>query len=137
MQVSQSTEAVVPFAQTPVPNDVGLTVEHKTLKPPEKVISNEVAKWVEEHYTFYPGDDAFLASPTERTEKLNSQVQALLKKELEKGILDVDVSTPSGITAFAPGYIDMELEVIVGLQTDAPLKRSIKPFGEDDRDPQE
>lgn len=91
--------------------------------------SIDVRAYIQTHYTAYDGDDTFLAPATERTRKLWAQVLTLLKEEQKKGILDLDVSTPSTITSHAPGYIDKDLEVIVGLQTDAPLKRAIKPNG--------
>eukprot|EP00386_Alphamonas_edax_P011783 GDKI01037088.1.p1 GENE.GDKI01037088.1~~GDKI01037088.1.p1 ORF type:complete len:764 (-),score=323.71 GDKI01037088.1:819-3110(-) len=78
----------------------------------------------------YEGDDSFLSGPTERTRKLWTKCTELLSAELKKGgTLDVDVDTISGINAFKPGYIDQELELIVGLQSDAPLKRTCKPHG--------
>eukprot|EP00667_Euglena_gracilis_P000549 EG_transcript_549 len=89
----------------------------------------DVEGFVRAHYSPYEGDGAFLVGPTERTRRVWQVVFELLKKEQEVGVLDVDVSTPSAIDAFAPGYIDRDSEVCVGLQTDAPLKRSIKPKG--------
>ncbi|MGE5627869.1 MAG: formate C-acetyltransferase [Solirubrobacterales bacterium] len=77
----------------------------------------------------YLGEDSFLAGPTDKTKKLWSECENLIKEELEKGILDVDTKTVSGINNFKPGYIDKENEIIVGLQTDAPLKRMVNPFG--------
>ena len=78
----------------------------------------------------YLGDDTFLSGPTEATSSLWRQLQELTKLERERGgVLDVDVNTVSTITSHGPGYIDREQEQIVGLQTDAPLKRSIQPFG--------
>ncbi|KXZ55137.1 hypothetical protein GPECTOR_3g288 [Gonium pectorale] len=77
----------------------------------------------------YYGDASFLAGPTERTQTLWSELRRLIMKELEKGVLDVDPSKPSTIAGFGPGYLDKELEQVVGLQTDAPLKRAIKPLG--------
>lgn len=91
--------------------------------------SINVAKFIEENYKEYVGDDAFLAGPTKKTKKVWSICEDLLKKELEKGILDVEVSRVSGINNFEAGYIDKENEVIVGLQTDAPLKRIVNPYG--------
>ena len=88
-----------------------------------------VAKFIEENYTEYLGDDSFLTSPTEKTNKIWGKCQELLKEELEKGILDVETKIISGINTFNPGYIDKDNEVIVGLQTDAPLKRIVNPFG--------
>lgn len=86
--------------------------------------------FIERNYTFYDGDESFLASPTERTDKLMSQVRELLKTEQEKnGVLDVDTEKVSSILSYRPGYIDKELELIVGLQTEAPLRRGLNPFG--------
>lgn len=88
-----------------------------------------VRDFIQKNYTPYIGDESFLASSTERTQTLWSQVCELMKQEREKGILDVDTKVPSGITAHGPGYIAEDLEQIVGLQTDKPLKRAIMPFG--------
>lgn len=88
-----------------------------------------VRDFIQENYTPYTGDSAFLAPPTERTQKLWSQVNVLMKEEIQKGILDVETRIIAGITASGPGYIDQSLEQIVGLQTDKPLKRAIMPFG--------
>ncbi|ODM25645.1 formate acetyltransferase [Clostridium sp. Bc-iso-3] len=90
----------------------------------------DVRNFINSNYTPYEGDDSFLAGPTEKTKKLWDKVSMLLKKERENGgVLDVDTHTISTITSHKPGYIDRDLEVIVGLQTDEPLKRSIMPFG--------
>lgn len=90
----------------------------------------DVQDFIERNYTFYDGDESFLASPTERTDKLMSQVRELLKTEQEKnGVLDVDTEKVSSILSYKPGYIDKELELIVGLQTEAPLRRGLNPFG--------
>ncbi|CCQ96918.1 pyruvate formate lyase I [[Clostridium] ultunense Esp] len=90
----------------------------------------DVRDFIQRNYTPYTGDDSFLAGPTERTLKLWDEVKELFRKEREKGgVLDVDVHTPSSITSHKPGYIDKELEQIVGLQTDQPLKRAIMPYG--------
>eukprot|EP00210_Caulerpa_lentillifera_P005999 g5734.t1 len=99
------------------------------LEPPATVTGQSISHWIETNYHPYTGDSSFLEGPTDRTLALNALVQVLLKKERENGVLDVDAATPSGIDAFAPGYIQRESEVVVGLQTDAPLKRSIKPLG--------
>ncbi len=77
----------------------------------------------------FAGDGAFLAPATERTQRLWDKVRHLLQQEREKGVLDTDTDVISSIVAHAPGYIDRNLEVIVGLQTEAPLKRAIMPFG--------
>lgn len=89
-----------------------------------------VQDFIEHNYTFYDGDESFLASPTERTNKLMSQVRELLKAEQERnGVLDVDTEKVSSILTYKPGYIDKELELIVGLQTESPLRRGLNPFG--------
>jgi formate C-acetyltransferase len=84
--------------------------------------------FIQRNYTPYEGDGAFLQGATPRTRNLWQKLQPLLAKEREKGILDVS-QVPSGITAHAAGYIDKDNEIIVGVQTDAPLKRAIMPFG--------
>ena len=90
----------------------------------------DVEDFVKSNITRYSGSHAFLQGATKRTEALWGKCTALLKKEIEKGrVLDIDTKTISTITSHAPGYIDRENEIIVGLQTDAPLKRGIKPFG--------
>jgi len=90
----------------------------------------DVRDFIIRNYTPYEGDESFLVGPTDRTRKLWEKVSELLKKERENGgVLDVDTHTISTITSHKPGYIDKELEVIVGLQTDEPLKRAIMPFG--------
>ena len=90
-----------------------------------------VRDFIQHNYTPYEGDSRFLTEPTEKTKKLWNEVLELYKKEHDSkgGVLDIDTKTPSTITAHEAGYIDKDLEDIVGLQTDAPLKRSIMPFG--------
>ena len=89
-----------------------------------------VRKFIQENYTPYDGDGSFLAGPTERTKKLWQEVLDLMEQERAAGgVLDFDTKIISDITSHAPGYIDKDLEQIVGLQTDKPLKRSIMPFG--------
>lgn len=89
-----------------------------------------VRDFIVSNYTPYDGDERFLVGPTERTVKLWDKVKELMNKEREAGgVLDIDEHTISTIDAYAPGYIDKDLEQIVGLQTDAPLKRAIMPFG--------
>ncbi len=90
-----------------------------------------VRDFIQHNYTPYEGDSNFLTEPTEKTKKLWNEVLELYKKEHDSkgGVLDIDTKTPSTITAHEAGYIDKDLEDIVGLQTDAPLKRSIMPFG--------
>src|SRR6186713_288485 len=88
----------------------------------------DVRDFIQRNYTPYEGDGKFLAAATERTKKMWGTLQPLLAEERKKGVLDVS-QEPSSILAHAPGYIDKAHEIIVGLQTDAPLKRAIMPFG--------
>lgn len=89
----------------------------------------DVEAFIQDNYTEYTEDASFLKGPTEKTKKIWSRCQELLKEELKKGVLDIETNIFSGIDNFAAGYIDKENEVIVGLQTDAPLKRIINPYG--------
>ena len=91
----------------------------------------DVRSFIQTNYTPYEGDASFLVGPTEKTKKLWDEVLELYKKEKasEGGVLDIDTKTISTITAHDAGYIDKDLEQIVGLQTDKPLKRAIMPFG--------
>lgn len=90
----------------------------------------DVQDFIEHNYTYYDGDESFLSAPTERTNKLMSQVRELLKAEQERnGVLDVDTEKVSSILSYEPGYIDKGLELIVGLQTELPLRRGLNPFG--------
>lgn len=92
--------------------------------------SVDVRNFIQLNYTPYDGDDSFLAGATEATKKLWDEVSELFKKERENGgILDVDTETISGINEYKAGYIDKAFEKIVGVQTDAPLKRAVMPFG--------
>jgi len=88
-----------------------------------------VRDFIQKNYTPYEGNAEFLTAPTEKTQQLWHKVLELMKQEREKGVLDVDTKVPTSITAHAAGYIDRDLEQIVGLQTDRPLKRAIMPFG--------
>ncbi|MCW2875453.1 pyruvate formate lyase family protein, partial [Actinacidiphila oryziradicis] len=89
----------------------------------------DVRDFIQANYTPYEGDAAFLTGPAERTRAVWGKVSALFPEERRKGILDVDTATPSTITSHRPGFIDRDRELIVGLQTDAPLKRAIMPGG--------
>ena len=88
-----------------------------------------VRNFIQKNYTPYSGDESFLSPISEKTAKVWEEAGELIKEEIKKGIIDVEVNAVSGINNFAPGYIDRENEVIVGLQTDAPLKRIVNPFG--------
>ena len=89
----------------------------------------DVKNFIDLNYTFYDLDESFLVGPTNKTKKVWDKCTELLKEELKKGVLDIDVDNVSGINNFEAGYIDKEDEVIVGIQTDKPLKRMINPFG--------
>ena len=90
-----------------------------------------VRDFIQNNYTPYDGDSNFLEKTTEKTDKLWNEVLELYKKEHESegGVLDIDTKTISTVSAHDAGYIDKDLEEIVGLQTDKPLKRAIMPFG--------
>ncbi|MGP6205223.1 formate C-acetyltransferase [Microbacterium sp.] len=89
----------------------------------------DVRDFIQRNYTPYSGDASFLAGATERTQRVWQTLTAMFPTERERGVYDVDATTPSTITSHAPGYIAREDELIVGLQTDAPLKRAIMPNG--------
>ena len=89
-----------------------------------------VRDFIQKNYTPYDGDSAFLAPATARTTALREKFDALLAEEREKGgVRNIDTETVITITAFGPGYLDKDSEIIVGLQTDEPLKRACNPFG--------
>ncbi|WP_448331915.1 formate C-acetyltransferase [Streptomyces sp. DSM 41534] len=89
----------------------------------------DVRDFIQTNYTPYDGDSTFLAGPTARTLAVWREVAALFPEERRRGVFDVDTAIPSTITSHAPGFIDRDRELIVGLQTDAPLKRAIMPNG--------
>ena len=89
-----------------------------------------VRDFIQKNYTPYEGDESFLAGPTERTTKLMTKLNHLFDLEQQfGGVLDVDTYTATSLTNFGPGYLDKDEEIIVGLQTDRPLKRGVNPFG--------
>ena len=88
-----------------------------------------VRNFIQKNYTPYQGGDDFLAPISPKTAKVWEKAEALILEEIKKGIIDVETHAVSGIDNFAPGYIDKDNEVVVGLQTDAPLKRIVNPFG--------
>ena len=117
---------IVHFRRMPwTPSDAFYFFQHLTL-----MTTIDVRKFVYENITPYTGDASFLAGPTERTKELWEEVKKCLKEERDgNGLRSVDPETISTITSHKPGYIKKELETIVGLQTDEPLRRAIKPFG--------
>ena len=89
-----------------------------------------VSDFVSKNIAPYTGDASFLAGPTARTSALMDKLNALFKKESDNGgLLDIDTETVSSLTSYGAGYLDKDNELIVGLQTDAPLKRGVNPFG--------
>ena len=105
----------------------------------EQWLGFKAGKWQEEinvrdfiqlNYTPYEGDESFLEGPTDRTKAVYAKFDALLREEQEKGgVLDIDTITVSSLTSYIPGYLDKENEIIVGIQTDKPLRRGVNPFG--------
>ena len=92
--------------------------------------SINVRKFIRNNYTPFEGDSSFLSGPTARTSELMEKFRVLLATEVKNGgLLDIDTETVSSLANYAPGYLDKEKELIVGLQTDAPLKRGVHPFG--------
>ena len=90
----------------------------------------DVRDFIQNNYTPYDGDESFLVGPSKATEKLWDELQKLQKEERSKnGVLDMETEIVSSITAYKPGYLDKDLEKIVGLQTDKPLKRAFMPYG--------
>ncbi|MEE1330846.1 MAG: pyruvate formate lyase family protein, partial [Acutalibacteraceae bacterium] len=89
-----------------------------------------VRDFIQHNYHEYKGDDSFLCGATKRTKELMGRVNTLFEVERQfGGVLDVDAETVSGLTSYSPGYIDKEKEIIVGMQTNRPLKRGVNPFG--------
>ena len=89
-----------------------------------------VRDFIQQNYKEYCGSDEFLAKATERTEGLNKKLQSLFALERQfGGVLDIDTATVSSLTSYSPGYIDKDNEIIVGIQTNRPLKRGVNPFG--------
>jgi formate C-acetyltransferase len=116
------TTALAPSVSTPTP-------AWDTFTPGDWCDTIDVRGFIQANHTPYLGDAAFLSGPTARTTALWNRLRDMFPAERERGVYDVDVSTPAGITAHSPGYIDRPNEMIVGLQTDAPLKRAIMPNG--------
>ena len=107
-----------------------LTGEWQGFNDGEWQDSINVSEFITRNFTEYKGDDSFLASTSEKTKAIWSKCEELLAEETKNGgCLDVETNILSGINAFAPGYIDKDNEVIVGLQTDKPLKRIVNMYG--------
>ena len=89
----------------------------------------DVRDFIQNNYLPYDGDESFLKGPSDATEKLWGELQKLQKEERAKGgVLDMETSVVSSLTSYGPGYLDKDLEKVVGLQTDKPLKRAFMPF---------
>ena len=89
----------------------------------------DVNNFILENYTEYTGNESFLAGPTEATTKLWSLLTEMFKEEKQRGVYDAETRIPSQIDSYGAGYLDKDLEKIVGVQTDKPLKRAIFPNG--------
>lgn len=89
----------------------------------------DVATFIKENYKEYKGDESFLQGPTEKTKKVWATCEKLFAKENKKGVLDIELNKISGINSYGAGYICKQDDVVVGLQTDAPLKRIVNPYG--------
>ena len=89
-----------------------------------------VRDFIQQNYAEYKDDGAFLSGATDRTKTMMKKVEALFALERQfGGVLDIDTATVASLTSFSPGYIDKDNEIIVGMQTNRPLKRSVNPFG--------
>ena len=89
-----------------------------------------VRDFIQKNYSEYKGDDSFLSGATKRTKELMARINSLFELERQYGgVLDIDTETVSSLTSYAPGYIDKDRELIVGMQTNRPLKRGVNPFG--------
>ncbi|MBQ7357310.1 MAG: formate C-acetyltransferase [Clostridia bacterium] len=108
-------------------------MEHKNWNGFKKGVWQDeinVRDFIQQNYKEYLGDGSFLSGPTDRTNKLMERVNALFTLERQcGGVLDIDTATVSSLTSYSPGYVDKENEIIVGLQTNRPLKRGVNPFG--------
>ena len=129
LQYEESDERVIKTANEAANTNVARRVILPTPSPMPG--DCDVKRYILDHATYYYGDSTFLAGPTQRTQKALSKFKKLLTKEREAGgVLSVDTTTPSTITSHAPGYLlSKEEDIIVGMQSDEPLKRTCKPHG--------
>jgi formate C-acetyltransferase len=123
------TEAAVREHGESAAENGAIAEEWRDLAPGRWQRTINVRDFIQCNVTPYEGDEAFLAQPSERTKAVWAKLQPYFEEEQKKGVLDVDAATPSSVLAHAPGHIDRENEVIVGLQTDKPFKRAIFPAG--------
>ncbi|KKR25983.1 MAG: formate acetyltransferase, formate C-acetyltransferase, partial [Candidatus Peregrinibacteria bacterium GW2011_GWE2_39_6] len=119
-----------PPKSRPAHQPTSLPKAYQSFKPGHWLNTINVHDFIQKNYTPYKGNESFLVGPTRRTQKIWKIVKKLLKKEFKKGgVLSIDTKTPSTITSHKPGYLNKKYESIVGLQTDYPLLRAIKPKG--------
>ena len=123
------TVTIVENAQQNTPADEESTGAWRGFTPGPWRSAIDLRDFIQCNYTPYEGSDSFLSGATPRTLGIWSKLTAMFPEERAKGVYDIDATTPALITAHKPGYIDKDNELIVGLQTDAPLKRAIMPFG--------
>ena len=121
--------AASPQGSAPLTAVAGTTGEWAGFAPGAWQHAIDVRDFIQRNVMPYEGDEAFLAAPSERTKAVWAKLQPYFQDEIRKGVLDVDAKTPSSLTSHKPGYIDRDNEVIVGLQTDAPFRRAIMPYG--------
>jgi Pyruvate-formate lyase len=88
-----------------------------------------VRNFIQKNYNLYEGNDSFLEATTEKTKKIWDESYQLIVKEIKEGVAEIETTKFSGIDNFEPGYLDKENELIVGFQTDSPLKRIMNPYG--------
>src|SRR6478735_10098599 len=138
MAADTTTQDAKQFAkqpQTKTANEAPTTSAHtgsgdgKDFVPGRWSHAIDVRDFIQHNVHPYEGDEAFLTTPSELTKSVWAKLEPYFKEEIQKGVLDVDVKTPSSLTSHAPGYIDRDNEIIVGLQTDAPFRRAIMPYG--------
>lgn len=113
----------LPFLEDDMP------LAYRTFRKGSWMQEIDVRDFIQKNYTPYDGDSSFLSGPTDDTQLLWQEVINLMQTEQRRGVLDADTEVVSSITSHAAGYIDKDLEQIVGLQTDQPLKRALMPFG--------
>ena len=118
-----------------MPSSAALSMTHKeenawrNFNPGDWCTSIAVRDFIVRNATPYAGDEKFLAGPTARTKAVWDKLRPYFVEEQKKGVLAADAKTPSTLLAHKPGFIDQKNEIVVGLQTDAPFKRAIFPFG--------
>ncbi len=129
-EIDPRRTAAATTGDSPLPANAATTAdEWSGFAPGRWQRTIDVRDFIQRNVTPYDGDEAFLAPPSERTKAVWAKLQPFFQEERRKGVLDVDVKTPSSMTSHQPGFIDRDNELIVGLQTDAPFRRAIMPYG--------